>query len=91
MRSEDEGKVVGRGLAPKHLAGNTLLKREMISDSPIERNIEKLEGFIADHHAEMTLTERNRVQLRIDGDKGGPTLPSRRRSQYSSHHGHFAP
>jgi len=67
---EDEGKV--SAAARKRLAGNMLLKREMVSDSPMERNIEKLEGFIADHHAEVTLAERNRVQLRIGGDRGGP-------------------
>ncbi len=56
----------------KRLAGNMLMKREMTSDSPLERNIEKLKGFVADHHAEITLTDRNRVQLRIGGDRGGP-------------------
>jgi diguanylate cyclase (GGDEF)-like protein len=56
----------------KRLAGNMLLKREMTSDSPLERNIEKLKGFVADHHAEILLTDRNRVQLRIGGDRGGP-------------------
>jgi diguanylate cyclase (GGDEF)-like protein len=68
---EDEGKVSAASTR-KRLAGNMLLKREMVSDSPMERNIEKLEGFIADHHAEVTLAERNRVQLRIGGDRGGP-------------------
>lgn len=29
----------------KRLAGNMLMKREMTSDSPLERNIEKLKGF----------------------------------------------
>lgn len=56
----------------KRLAGNMLLKREMTSDSPLERNVEKLKGFVADHHAEIILADRNRVQLRIGGDRGGP-------------------
>jgi hypothetical protein len=38
----------------------------------LERNVEKLKGFVADHHAEILLTDRNRVQLKIDGEKGGP-------------------
>ena len=67
---EDELKVSAS--ARKRLAGNMLLKREMVSDSPLERNIEKLEGFIADHHAEVLLADRNRVQIRIGGDRGGP-------------------
>jgi len=56
----------------KRLAGNMLLKREMTSDSPLERNVEKLKGFVADHHAEIILADRSRVQLRIGGDRGGP-------------------
>lgn len=67
---EDELKVAAS--AKKRLAGNMLLKREMVSDSPLERNVEKLEGFIADHHGEVILADRNRVQIRIGGDRGGP-------------------
>lgn len=69
--AQDEGKP-SAAASKKRLAGNTLLKREMTSDSPLERNIEKLKGFVADHHAEIVLTDRNRVQLRLDGEKGGP-------------------
>jgi diguanylate cyclase (GGDEF)-like protein/PAS domain S-box-containing protein len=71
----DTGEIEAKPTAAaskKRLAGNTLLKREMISDSPVERNIEKLKGFVADHHAEITLTDRNRVQLKLEGDRGGP-------------------
>jgi diguanylate cyclase (GGDEF)-like protein/PAS domain S-box-containing protein len=67
---DDHGKPAAA--SKKRLAGNTLLKREMTSDSPVERNIEKLKGFVADHHAEITLTDRNRVQLQLDGERGGP-------------------
>jgi diguanylate cyclase (GGDEF)-like protein/PAS domain S-box-containing protein len=68
---EEEAKPTAAA-SKKRLAGNTLLKREMTSDSPLERNVEKLKGFVADHHAEILLTDRNRVQLKIDGEKGGP-------------------
>lgn len=68
---QDENKP-SAAASKKRLAGNTLLKREMTSDTPLERNIEKLKGFVADHHAEVVLTDRNRVQLRMDGEKGGP-------------------
>jgi hypothetical protein len=67
---EDEAKPT-TAASKKRLAGNTLLKREMTSDSPLERNVEKLKGFVADHHAEILLTDRNRVQLKIDGERGG--------------------
>ena len=68
---EDEAKPTAAA-SKKRLVGNTLLKREMTSDSPLERNVEKLKGFVADHHADILLTDRNRVQLRLDGEKGGP-------------------
>jgi diguanylate cyclase (GGDEF)-like protein len=68
---EDEAKPTAAA-SKKRLAGNTLLKREMTSDSPLERNVEKLKGFVADHHAEILLTDRNRVQLKLEGDRGGP-------------------
>ena len=64
----------------KRLAGNTLLKREMTSDSPLERNVEKLKGFVADHHAEILLTDRNRVQLQTRRRSRRPAVPTRRRS-----------
>ena len=68
---DDEAKPTAAA-SKKRLAGNTLLKREMTTDSPLERNVEKLKGFVADHHAEILLTDRNRVQLKLDGERGGP-------------------
>lgn len=69
-QADDEKKITAT--SKKRLAGNMLLKREMTSDSPLERNIEKLKGFVADHHAEILLTDRSRVQLLIGGDRGSP-------------------
>lgn len=50
----------------KH-SGHLLLAQDLITQSPIDRSIEKLRGFIADHHGEVVSTEGSRVEIRIGG------------------------
>lgn len=66
--------------SPTRQRGNVLLSQDMTTDSPIDRSIEKLRGFIADHHADITLIEGKHVQVKIGGGQilrrgGDRTIP----------------
>jgi hypothetical protein len=46
-----------------------LLERELITPVPLSVSIEKLRGFVADHHALIDGVDNNRVLLRIKAEK----------------------
>jgi diguanylate cyclase (GGDEF)-like protein/PAS domain S-box-containing protein len=46
-----------------------LLEKWLITAVPIKVTIEKLRGFVADHHAEIDSIDGDTVKLRIDGEK----------------------
>jgi diguanylate cyclase (GGDEF)-like protein/putative nucleotidyltransferase with HDIG domain len=46
---------------------NALLEQELTCEAPAERCIEKLRGFIADHHARVVSVDGFRVHLLVDG------------------------
>lgn len=53
-----------------------LLQRTLTTAVPLNMVVEKLRGFVADHHAEVEPAGANRVALRIDGEN----LPQLRRT-----------
>jgi diguanylate cyclase (GGDEF)-like protein/PAS domain S-box-containing protein len=53
-----------------------LLEKWLVTAVPIKVTIEKLRGFVADHHAEIDSIDCDTVKLRIDGEK----LASNRRT-----------
>lgn len=50
-------------------SGHLLLAQDLVTESPIDRSIEKLRGFIADHHGEIVSTDGTRVQIKLGGVK----------------------
>ena len=46
-----------------------LLEKWLVTAVPIKVTIEKLRGFVADHHAEIDSIDGDTVKLRIDGEK----------------------
>lgn len=46
---------------------NALLEQELICEAPVERCIEKLRGFISDHHARVVSVDGTQVHLLVDG------------------------
>lgn len=52
----------------KTSAPDLLLERRLVTAVPLNVTIEKLRGFVADHHAEITLLEGDRMHLRIHGE-----------------------
>jgi diguanylate cyclase (GGDEF)-like protein len=57
----------------KRPAGHILIERDLISEAPLSVCIEKLRGFVADHHAEVDEVDGNHIRLKI-GDEGGSAL-----------------
>jgi diguanylate cyclase (GGDEF)-like protein/putative nucleotidyltransferase with HDIG domain/PAS domain S-box-containing protein len=46
-------------------ATDLLLSQELVTQSPGERTLDKLRGFISDHHAEVLTVEENEVTIRV--------------------------
>ncbi|HEX4128895.1 MAG TPA: diguanylate cyclase [Pirellulales bacterium] len=57
------------------VGADVLLSQLLVTQSPIDRSIEKLRGFIADHHAEIASIDGNDVVVKIG--KGGGLLSRR--------------
>ena len=53
------------------VAGDILLSQELVTQSPAERTLDKLRGFISDHHAEVLSVDENVVQIKL-GRGGSP-------------------
>ncbi|MBS0210869.1 MAG: diguanylate cyclase [Planctomycetes bacterium] len=49
--------------------GDILLSQELMTQSPIDRTIDKLHGFVADHQGEVVAIEGNEVQIRLGNDE----------------------
>lgn len=47
--------------------GDILLSQELMTQSPIDRTVEKLHGFVADHQGQVVAIEGNEVQIRLGG------------------------
>jgi diguanylate cyclase (GGDEF)-like protein/PAS domain S-box-containing protein len=47
-------------------AGETLLERTLVTGVPLKVTVEKLRGFVSDHHAQLGKINDNRVGLTID-------------------------
>ncbi|HUY36669.1 MAG TPA: diguanylate cyclase [Pirellulales bacterium] len=54
-------------------SGEVLCERHLLSEAPLSVCIEKLRGFVADHHAEVESVEGDRIRVRF-GDEGGWSL-----------------
>ncbi len=62
----------------QHRAGGELyLSRVMVTAVPLNIAVEKLRGFVLDHHAEILAINADRIDLRIEADS---KKPARRRS-----------
>ncbi|MBX3413686.1 MAG: diguanylate cyclase [Pirellulales bacterium] len=51
-----------------HGKSNALFERSMRTSVPLEMSIEKLRGFVADHHAEVISVEGNHVKIYAGGE-----------------------
>lgn len=51
----------------KRLAGNMLVEQDLLTESPLDRCIEKLRGFVADQGASIESADDQRVLLRFGG------------------------
>lgn len=51
-------------------SGTTLLERRLLSEAPLSVCIEKLRGFVADHHAEIEAGEGETIRLTISEESG---------------------
>jgi diguanylate cyclase (GGDEF)-like protein len=62
----------------QHSAGGELyLAKVLVTAVPLNIAVEKLRGFVLDHHAEILAINADRIDLRIEADS---TRPARRRS-----------
>jgi diguanylate cyclase (GGDEF)-like protein/putative nucleotidyltransferase with HDIG domain len=68
-QDSDAGPAGTVAKGPKQ-SGHLLLAQDLVTQSPIDRSIEKLRGFIADHHGEVVSTDGTRVQIKLGGHKG---------------------
>ena len=59
-------KVTGR-----KRSGDVLMEQDMICEAPLNVSIEKLRGFVADHHAEVSMIDGPQVQIKVGEDRGG--------------------
>lgn len=59
--------------AGRKRSGDVLLEQDMVCEAPLNVSIEKLRGFVADHHAEVAMIDGHQVQLKV-GDEGGGIL-----------------
>jgi len=68
------GGDAGEAAGPAHASrrpqgGGALFEREMLSEAPLAVCVEKLRGFVADHHAEVLAAEGDSIQLLVtEGD-----------------------
>ncbi|HVX60398.1 MAG TPA: diguanylate cyclase [Pirellulales bacterium] len=53
-------------------SSNVLLERELVSEAPLAVCVEKLRGFIADHHAEVLSADGDEIQIAVS--EGGGSL-----------------
>jgi hypothetical protein len=82
---------LGVGLAPKEEQSNllsnwlswfrntapgVLIEKRLVTAVPLNVSVEKLRGFVADHHAEIVSIDARRVVMRLDGEN----LPLARRT-----------
>jgi diguanylate cyclase (GGDEF)-like protein/PAS domain S-box-containing protein len=49
-------------------AGQALIIQDLVTDSPTDRTIEKLRGFIADHHGDISSIDAQHVRIKLGGD-----------------------
>ncbi|HEV3004663.1 MAG TPA: diguanylate cyclase, partial [Pirellulales bacterium] len=59
--------------AARKRSGRAIFELHLLSEAPLAVCIEKLKGFVADHHAEVESTEGNAIRVRF-GDEGGWSL-----------------
>ncbi len=45
-----------------------LIIQDLVTDSPVERTIEKLRGFIADQHGDISSIDAQHVRIKLGGD-----------------------
>lgn len=64
--SPDEG-AADQGRSSR---GDTLMVQEMITQSPMDRTVDKLRGFIADHHGELVSIDGRSLQVKL-GESAG--------------------
>ena len=50
------------------LPASRLIIQDLVTDSPVERSIEKLRGFIADHHGEISSIDAQHVRIKFGGE-----------------------
>jgi hypothetical protein len=62
-------KPTKRGWFAKRLAPDLLMEKSLSTPVPLKVAIEKLRGFVADHFAEITSIDGEKVYLKMDGEK----------------------
>lgn len=65
-----EGTDEGHADQGRSSRGNVLLVQEMITQSPMDRTVDKLRGFIADHHGELISIDGRSLQVKL-GEPAG--------------------
>jgi diguanylate cyclase (GGDEF)-like protein/PAS domain S-box-containing protein/putative nucleotidyltransferase with HDIG domain len=74
---EEEASVLGNWLSWfRSTSPGQLIEKRLITAVPLNVSVEKLRGFVADHHAEILSIDATRVVMRIDGE----TMPMTRRN-----------
>ena len=68
------GEVVSLEVPP---SGELMIERVLITSVPLTMAVEKLRGFVLDHHAEIVGIKADRIDMQIDA---GEKKPTRRRS-----------
>lgn len=58
-------------VAGRKRSGDALLEQDMICEAPLNVSIEKLRGFVADHHAEVAMVDGHQIQIKVGEDRGG--------------------
>jgi diguanylate cyclase (GGDEF)-like protein/putative nucleotidyltransferase with HDIG domain len=49
-------------------AGTALLVQDLLTESPIDRTVEKLRGFIADHHGEIVSVDGRHMRIKLGAE-----------------------
>ncbi|HEX4148930.1 MAG TPA: diguanylate cyclase, partial [Pirellulales bacterium] len=48
--------------------GTALLVQDLLTESPVDRTVEKLRGFIADHHGEIVSVDNRRMRIKLGAE-----------------------
>lgn len=75
-REEDPGMLSNWLAWFRNATPGVLIEKQLITAVPLNVSVEKLRGFVADHHAEIVSIDSRRVVMKLDGDN----IPLNRRT-----------